>query len=136
MTDTWTVARPFFERGQIAHLATLMPDGSPHSAPIWIGVDGEELVWFTIAGSLKDRNVTADPRVAVSITAPGAPFNMAHVRGRVTSRVEGEGAWQIVDRLAVEYTGEPYPRGIDPAAYRVRVTKAWSKDYSRGPKTQ
>jgi hypothetical protein len=26
-----------------AHLATVLPDGSPHSAPVWIGREGDRL---------------------------------------------------------------------------------------------
>jgi hypothetical protein len=34
---------------------------------------------------------------------------MAQVRGRVVSVVEGEAALEIIDRLAVKYTGSPFP---------------------------
>ena len=44
-----------------AHLATLMSDGSPHSAPVWIGREDDLLLVCTEAGSLKGKNTLRDP---------------------------------------------------------------------------
>src|ERR1019366_7771318 len=78
-----------------AHVATVLPDGAPHSVPVWIGVEGERVVFFTGPGSRKARNIAGDPRVAISIA----------------DRVEGEDGWEIIDRVSAVYTGGPYPRG-------------------------
>lgn len=44
-----------------AHLATVLPDGSPHSVPVWIDVDeNDRLVMFTQTGSRKARNIERD----------------------------------------------------------------------------
>ena len=48
-------------------IATLMPDGSPQSAPVWIGREGDRLLVCTGEGSLKAKNTRRDPRVALSI---------------------------------------------------------------------
>ena len=77
----WTTVKPYFETDAIAHLATLMMDGSPHSVPLWVGVEGERLALFTETDTLKDRNLRHDPRVAVSVTAADNPYSMAFVRG-------------------------------------------------------
>jgi nitroimidazol reductase NimA-like FMN-containing flavoprotein (pyridoxamine 5'-phosphate oxidase superfamily) len=45
----------------IAHLATVLPDGSPHTVPLWIGTYGERIVCFTGPGSRKARNLRRDP---------------------------------------------------------------------------
>ena len=44
----WTTVKPYFETDAIAHLATLMMDGSPHSVPLWVGVEGERLARHTV----------------------------------------------------------------------------------------
>jgi hypothetical protein len=31
----------------IAHVATVLPDGAPHSVPVWIGKHGEHVVTMT-----------------------------------------------------------------------------------------
>jgi hypothetical protein len=35
---------------------------------------------------------------------------MAMIRGRVVDRIEGDGAWEIIDRISAVYTEGPYPR--------------------------
>ena len=55
------VARPNY-----AHIATLMPDGAPHSVPVWIDLEGDNLVILTGPGSRKARNLERDPRLAIS----------------------------------------------------------------------
>ena len=92
-----------------AHVATVLPSGAPHSVPVWTGIEGEHVVFFTQPGSRKARNLARDPRVAFSITDHESPYRMAQVRGRVVSTVEGDAALEIIDRLAVKYTGRPFP---------------------------
>jgi nitroimidazol reductase NimA-like FMN-containing flavoprotein (pyridoxamine 5'-phosphate oxidase superfamily) len=50
-----------------AHLATLMPDGSPQSVPIWVGREEDRILICTGEGSLKAKNTRRDPRVALSL---------------------------------------------------------------------
>ena len=50
-----------------AHLATLLPDGSPQSAPVWVSREGDRILIGTSESSLKGKNTRRDPRVALSI---------------------------------------------------------------------
>lgn len=94
----------------LAHLATVLPDGSPHSVPVWIGTRGDHIVFLTGPHSRKARNLHRDPRVALSVAPADNPFVPVVVRGRVVEWLEGEEAWTIVDELAVKYIGQPYSR--------------------------
>ncbi|MEV4458707.1 PPOX class F420-dependent oxidoreductase [Microbispora sp. NPDC049633] len=94
----------------LAHLASVLPDGAPHTVPVWIGTHGDHIVFLTGPGSRKARNLRRDPRVALSLTPPGDPFQPVVVRGRVVEWLEGDAAWTIVDQLAVKYIGRPYSR--------------------------
>ncbi|MEU1393691.1 MULTISPECIES: PPOX class F420-dependent oxidoreductase [unclassified Nonomuraea] len=94
----------------IAHLATVLPDGAPHSVPVWIGTHGDHVAVLTGPRSRKALNLRRDPRVALSLTPPGDPFRPVLVRGRVVEWVEGEAGWEIVDRIAAKYIGGPYSR--------------------------
>jgi PPOX class probable F420-dependent enzyme len=98
-----------FEGPNYAHLATVLPSGAPHSVPVWTGLEDGHVVFFTQPASRKARNLERDPRVAFSITDHEQPYRMAQIRGRVVSTVEGEPALEIIDRLAVKYTGRPFP---------------------------
>lgn len=95
----------------IAHLATLLPDGSPHTVPLWIGTHGDRIVFLTGPDSRKARNLRRDPRVALSIAPADNPFTPVAVRGRVVEWLDGDAAWEIIDRLAAKYIGAPYSRG-------------------------
>ncbi len=94
----------------IAHLASVLPDGAPHSVPVWIGTHGDHVVFLTGPGTRKARNLRRDPRVALSLTPADNPFQPVIVRGRVVEWLEGDEAWTIVDQLAAKYIGQPYPR--------------------------
>lgn len=96
----------------IAHLATVLPDGSPHAVPVYVGAHGDRIVFLTGPGTRKARNLRRDPRVALSIAPTDNPFEPVTVRGRVVEWLEGDAAWEIIDRLAMKYTGEPYPRDL------------------------
>ena len=101
--------RELFAGPNFGHLATTRPDGSPHTVALWVGVEGEHVVFFTQPGSRKARNLEHDPRVAISAVDLENPYRSAQLRGRVVGTVEGEDALEIIDRLAVKYTGEPFP---------------------------
>jgi PPOX class probable F420-dependent enzyme len=111
------------EGRNFAHVATLLPDGSPHSVPVWIGVEDGHVVFFTQEGSRKARNVERDPRVAISVVDHERPYLSAHLRGRVVGKREGEAALEVMDRLARRYTGADFPvrRGV---LYEIEVDRA------------
>ena len=101
--------RALLGRANFAHVATVLPNGGPHSVPVWIAVEGDRLAFFTQPGSRKARNLEADPRVAISIVDHENPYITAQIRGRVVETVGGEEALAIMDRMSVRYTGEPFP---------------------------
>jgi PPOX class probable F420-dependent enzyme len=109
MTPLPADVRTLFEGPNYAHIATVLPDGGPHSVPVWIGMEGDRIAFFTQEGSRKARNLDRDPRVAFSIADHDNPYRMATVRGRVVERIYGEAALEIMDRMSVRYTGKPFP---------------------------
>ena len=94
----------------VAHLATVLPDGAPHSVPVWVDPEGERIAILTGPDSRKARNLRHDPRVALSLTPVDNPFEPVIIRGRVAEWLEGDVAWEIVDRIATKYIGGPYSR--------------------------
>ena len=53
--------RHLLDRPNYAHVATLLPDGAPHSVLVWIAVEGDNLAILTGPGSRKARNIERDP---------------------------------------------------------------------------
>jgi PPOX class probable F420-dependent enzyme len=91
------------------HLATVAPDGSPHSVPVWMLRDGDRLAFFTQATSRKAGHLRADPRVSISVVDETDPYRNVHVRGRVVEVVEGDEALAIIDQISQKYIGVPFP---------------------------
>ncbi len=121
--------RALFDGPNYAHIATLMPDGGPHSVPAWIGLEGDRIAFLTDPRSRKARNIERDPRVAISITDREQPFMMAQVRGRVVERLEGEAAWTIIDRISYKYIRQPYPLRTDRVVFLVAPEHALAQRY-------
>ncbi|WP_372517997.1 PPOX class F420-dependent oxidoreductase [Solirubrobacter ginsenosidimutans] len=94
----------------IAHLATVLPDGSPHTVPLWVDTHGDQVVFLTGPHSLKARNLRRDPRMALSIAPVENPFSPVVIRGRVVEWLDGDAAWEIIDRISMKYIGAPYSR--------------------------
>jgi PPOX class probable F420-dependent enzyme len=121
--------RALFDGPNSAHLATLMPDGGPHSVPLWVGLEADRIAFLTSPDSRKARNLELDPRVAISVTAHDQPFTMASVRGRVVERLEGDAAWEVIDRISHKYTGGPYPLRTDRVVFLVEPDRAWAQAF-------
>ena len=102
--------RRVYDGTSIAHLATVLPDGSPHTVPLWVGTRGDQVIFFTGPRSRKARNLRRDPRMALSIAPVDDPYTPVVLRGRVVEWLDGDVGWEIIDRISMKYTGTPYPR--------------------------
>ena len=92
-----------------AHVATLMPDGSPQVTPVWIDVDGDVVVFNTADGRQKARNLDRDGRVALSVHDQANPYRYIQIRGEVIEKTT-EGADTHIDKMAKKYMGQDtYP---------------------------
>jgi PPOX class probable F420-dependent enzyme len=108
-----------------AVLATVKADGSPHTSAMWIGRDGNDLLFSTVAGRVKHRNMLRDPRVSVTVLESADPENYVELRGRVSSMTP-EPHRQLHIQLADKYgkdPGEDKP-GAERVIVRVTVEKA------------
>ena len=109
------VRQPF-----IAHFVTLEPDGAPQVTPVWIDVDGDDLLVNTAEGRRKPRNIAHDKRVAIEIVDPNDAYRVLSLSGHV-SETQHEGADDHIDKLAKKYLGaDSYPFR-NPSEQRVIV---------------
>ena len=98
-----------FEKKAFAHLATVMPDGSPQVSPVWVKLESEYVIVNSARGRQKDRNMRRNAKVALSIQDPENPYRYVLIRGRVIEVAE-EGADAVIDSLAKKYIGvDKYP---------------------------
>ncbi|MER7246802.1 TIGR03618 family F420-dependent PPOX class oxidoreductase [Kribbella sp. NPDC000426] len=101
------------ESNSIAHLATVLPDGSPHSIPLWVTTLDDRIIFLTGPDSQKAHNLRRDPRVALSLAPVDNPYEPIIIRGRVTEWIDGDAGWALVDQIAMKYLGQPYDRSLD-----------------------
>jgi PPOX class probable F420-dependent enzyme len=110
MPESFTpAARAIFDKTVLAHVASLGADGGPNVTPVWVELDGDNIVINTALGRAKARNLANDARVAVSLTDPDDPYVVIAVRGTVVGFTT-DGADENIDRLAKKYLNlDSYP---------------------------
>src|SRR3954453_12724657 len=140
MSSLLDSVRTLIESGPLAHLVTLNPDGSPQVTIVWIGIEDDEIVSGHLSRHRKVENILRDPRVALSLEAPGANAvgmrNYAVVYGQ--ARITEGGAPELLQRLAYTYVGlgMSFPPMPDPPPgyiTRIRVERVtgqgpWTDD--------
>lgn len=109
MTNLPPDARALLDAPNVAHLSTLMADGSPKSEPVWVGREGDHVFITTDRKSIKAQNLDRDPRVALSVVDAENPYRQLLIRGRVVETRDDDDMVGM-DALAQKYLGQPFPR--------------------------
>ena len=106
------------------YLATLMPDGSPQVTPVWFSTDGEHILINTNEGRVKDKNMKARPKVAMTIQDPNDRYRYLGIRGEVVSFTT-EGADEHINKLSLKYDDEPWKPRKDQRRiiFRIKPTQ-------------
>jgi PPOX class probable F420-dependent enzyme len=93
-----------FQFRNLAFIATLSKDGSPHITPVWAEMVDDFIFINTFETSAKNKHITNDKRIAISVVEQNNPFNMVSIQGRVVEQTT-EGADEHLKRLAKRYLG-------------------------------
>jgi PPOX class probable F420-dependent enzyme len=114
------------QKNSFAFLGTLMKDGSPHVTPVWIDIVDNTILINTAEGRIKQKNVSRDPRVSISLTDYENPYSMVTIRGQVIGQTS-DGANEHIDKLAKKYLNtDKYPghsSNIKRVILRIRPEK-------------
>jgi PPOX class probable F420-dependent enzyme len=111
-------ARAVIESGALAHLVTIDADGRPQVSCVWVGLDGEDIVFASLGERRKLDNIERDPRVALSMEGHG--LNAMGLREYLvvhgTARIVEGGGPELLQRLARTYLGPDvkFPPMDDP----------------------
>jgi PPOX class probable F420-dependent enzyme len=109
MTMLTEEQKALFEQSNIGHLATINEDGTPQVTPVWVDVEGDQILVNTAEGRNKVRNIRRDPRVSLEVVDQENPYKTVSVQGRVVE-MRKQGADQHIDSLAKKYLGQDkYP---------------------------
>src|ERR1700750_84212 len=87
-----------------AVVATLRPDGSPHSVATWYLWDGERILVNMDASRARLGFLRRDPRVSLTVLDDEGWYRHVSLRGRVVELVDDEDLADI-DRLSRHYGG-------------------------------
>ncbi len=129
----------FLSEGNVARIATIKPDNSPHITPVWYLWENNQLLIAISKGSLKERNIRKNKKVAVTIDSNTAPNKGVIIEG--TAEVEEELGEEIERRICRRYlNAEDLDEYIAYAhanwqsiLIRIRPEKIISWDYSKDP---
>jgi PPOX class probable F420-dependent enzyme len=123
-------ARAVLEGPNLGHVVTIDPDGAPQVSCVWVGLDGDDVVFGSLGPWRKLRNLRRDPRIALSVEAPTTnEIGMRHhlvIHG--TAQVEPGGGARLLAELARVYVGPDarFPPMDDPpegSVVRIRVER-------------
>jgi PPOX class probable F420-dependent enzyme len=109
-------------------IASLRPDGSPHTAATWyLGENGRVVVNMD-EGRKRLEYLRADPRVSITVLGKDSWYHHVTLRGRVVS-LEKDDDCEAIDRISRHYTGEPYSqrdRARYTAVIEVEAYHSWA----------
>ena len=113
--------RELLDGKNFATVATVNPDGSPQTSVVWVGRDAGDLLFSTVEGRVKHRNMLRDPRVSVTVIDSSDPENYVELRGRVS--MTPDVGRRVDTQLSWKYDGKD-PGEDRPGAVRVVVRMA------------
>lgn len=98
-------AKKLLREPVLAHIATIDADGLPALTPVWVDIEGDDVVINTAEGRVKTKNLRSNPNVAVSVVDPADPHRVLALRG-IAVEFDTESADKHADFLAGKYTGD------------------------------
>jgi PPOX class probable F420-dependent enzyme len=110
-----------------AKLAVVRADGSPHVAPVWVDLDGDDVIFMTSAESIKGKAILRDPRVSICWDDERPPFTFVTISGTAATSSDPDELLQWATRIGGRYMGAERARDFGrrnavPPELLVRVT--------------
>jgi PPOX class probable F420-dependent enzyme len=97
----------FLRKPNPAVVASLRPDGSPHTVATWYDWEDGLVLLNMDESRLRLGFMRRDPRVALTILADESWYSHVSLIGRIV-RIEDDPELTDIDRLARRYTGKPF----------------------------
>jgi PPOX class probable F420-dependent enzyme len=111
-------ARAILESDALAHLVTVNADGTPQVSCVWVGLEGEEIVFASLGPRRKLDNIRRERRVVLSLegTKMSGPGLKEYLVVHGLARIEEGGGPELLQRLAYVYLGPDvrFPPMDDP----------------------
>jgi PPOX class probable F420-dependent enzyme len=125
-TEEWhkfVLAQP----ARTAALAVVRDDGRPLVAPVWVDLDGDDVILTTGAGTVKGKAIQRDPRVCVMFDDEHPPFAFVTIEGVAHVSHDLDDLLKWATRIAARYMGADKAEGFGrrnavPSELLVRIT--------------
>ena len=113
-------AKSLLREPVLAHIATLDGKGRLQISPVWIDVEGDDVVFNTAEGRAKTANLRRNPNVAVSVVDPSDPHRVVALSGTAVEFAH-EGADDHMDFLSRKYVGAAFMRVEGQQRVKIRI---------------
>lgn len=104
-------ARALLDRPEFATVATIEPDGRPHLSVVWVGRDGDDVLFSTVRGRRKTRNLERDPRTTLLVYPKDDPYTYLEIRG--TATLVDDPTRSLIDEMSHKYEGKGWAGAPD-----------------------
>jgi PPOX class probable F420-dependent enzyme len=111
-----------------AVIATINADGTPQQSVVWVTEDDGNVVFSTVEGRAKHRNLVRDPRIGVLVLDYTDGYRYSQIRG--IARLESTNTDTLIDELSRKYTGKAWVEKQTRPRVNVIVTPTHQHDYS------
>jgi PPOX class probable F420-dependent enzyme len=102
--DEW---RAFVSEGtRTAKLATVRADGTPHVVPVWVVLDGDDIVFNAGESTAKVKAIRHQPQVSVLFDDERPPFSFVSVQGAASLSDDLDEVRRWATRIGARYMGE------------------------------
>jgi len=103
----------FLSRPNPAVVATIRPDGTPHSAATWYDWEDGRVLLNMDESRLRLGYLRENPAVSLTVLDDGDWYRQVSLMGRVVS-IEADEGLRDIDRLSQRYVGQPYRNRESP----------------------
>jgi len=111
-----------------AVITTINADGTPQQSVVWITEHDGNVVFSTVEGRAKHRNLLRNPRIGVLVLDRADGYRYSQISG--TARLDSTGADALIDELSRKYTGQAWVEKQPRPRVNVIVTPVHQHDYS------
>lgn len=121
LAELTNLAKKLIDGKNLASVATLMPDGSPQVAPVWVDREEDIVVINATTTRQRYRNLRRNPRVALCVFDMADIYSKVLIRGKVIE-ITKKGAEEHIDKLSMKYKGRNYPdHRVDQPRVIIRI---------------
>jgi PPOX class probable F420-dependent enzyme len=134
MPETTTIPdelRDLFDEPALAHVSYLNRKGQIVTYPMWVDLDGDQILVSSPVGSRKGQALRERDQVAVSVVSTKNAWHWVSVSGRVID-IQPDDNLVFIDRMSQKYLGSNYERRTSREIFtiavdRVSTARAWGR---------